>query len=385
MDRLVERFDKKDPKVYFRELAQLKQTGGLEYSISDFQRLSVMVSDISDRRLVVLFIEGLSEPLKGWVKAFDPFNLQEAIKKARSMEHATPTNKFQSKGASSSKDNKPFFTKTEKNETETENKDKLFAPLDRETLNDLRNKKLCFYCKGPYDMNHDCPLRPKGKANRVMWAFYEDSDSENSEQQTENEESSEEKENLDDEKFKQMSTNEGKVEGRLKEACLTSVQQEGSFRMRGVVAGQRVITLLDTGATHNFIDSRLVERCGIQTEQFEGLRVRVVDGFVLKCDRKITKLPLKINNYDFKTNFYVVNMGDTDLVLGMTWLHDVGEFTLNLREMEMRFQLDGKTHILKAIQDSEFKMMSCRRMESLLRHNQVEWSAVMSPFLGDMR
>ena len=49
-----------------------------------------MVPDISDRRLIVLFTEGLSEPLKGWVKAFDPFHLQEAIKKARSMEQAAP-------------------------------------------------------------------------------------------------------------------------------------------------------------------------------------------------------------------------------------------------------------------------------------------------------
>ena len=98
--------------------------------------------------------------------------------------------------------------------------------------------------------------------------------------------------------------------------------------MRGVLAGQRVITLLDIGATHNFIDSRLIERCGIQTEHFEGLRVRVADGYILIRDRNIIGLPLKINNFDFKAEFYVVNMGDTDLVLGMTWLHDIGEFTL---------------------------------------------------------
>ena len=60
--------------------------------------------------------------------------------------------------------------------------------------------------------------------------------------------------------------------------------------MRGVLVGQQVITLLDTGATHNFIDSRLIERRGIQTEQLEGLKVRVVDGYILKCDRKITGL-----------------------------------------------------------------------------------------------
>ena len=105
-------------------------------------------------------------------------------------------------------------------------------------------------------MNHDYPLRPKGKENRVMWAYYEDSNFENLNQQSKNEESIEEKEGIDD-------IGDEKTEGRLKEARLTSVQQEGSFRMRGVLAGQRVITLLDTGATHNFIDSRLIERRGI--------------------------------------------------------------------------------------------------------------------------
>ena len=43
----------------------MRQIGGLEYFISDFQRLFIMVPDKSDRRLVVLFTEGLSEPLKG--------------------------------------------------------------------------------------------------------------------------------------------------------------------------------------------------------------------------------------------------------------------------------------------------------------------------------
>ena len=36
VDRLVERFNKKDPKSYFRDLAQLKQVGSLENYIGDF-------------------------------------------------------------------------------------------------------------------------------------------------------------------------------------------------------------------------------------------------------------------------------------------------------------------------------------------------------------
>ena len=36
--RLMERFDRKDPEIHFRELAQLKQTGSAESFISEFQR-----------------------------------------------------------------------------------------------------------------------------------------------------------------------------------------------------------------------------------------------------------------------------------------------------------------------------------------------------------
>ena len=51
--------------------------------------------------------------------------------------------------------------------------------------------------------------------------------------------------------------------------------------------------------------------------------MRVVDGYVLNYDRKITRLPLEVN-YAFKKDFYVVPMGDIDIVLGMSWLHDSG-------------------------------------------------------------
>lgn len=136
-----------------------------------------MVHDVSERRLVVLFTKGLSKSLKGWIMAFDPPSLQEAMKKARSMELTAPSSRFTSRSTSSFKDNKKFDkNKGKKGDT----KGKSIAPLDMETLNDLCRKKLCFYYKGPYDKDHDCPMRHKGKANRVMWAYYEDSDSDNS-------------------------------------------------------------------------------------------------------------------------------------------------------------------------------------------------------------
>jgi hypothetical protein len=54
--------------------------------IEEFQRLSVMVQDVSQSRLMMLFTEGLMEPLKGWVKDFKPTNLQDAIWRTTDLE-----------------------------------------------------------------------------------------------------------------------------------------------------------------------------------------------------------------------------------------------------------------------------------------------------------
>ena len=45
---LIERFDRKDPKVHFRELAQLKQTGSADAFISEFQRIRVHDKDVHE-------------------------------------------------------------------------------------------------------------------------------------------------------------------------------------------------------------------------------------------------------------------------------------------------------------------------------------------------
>lgn len=64
---LVERFDRKDPKLHFRELGNMKKIDNTKVSIVEFQRLSVMVSNIFEVRLIMLFIDGFFEPLRGWV------------------------------------------------------------------------------------------------------------------------------------------------------------------------------------------------------------------------------------------------------------------------------------------------------------------------------
>lgn len=43
-----------------------------------------------------------------------------------------------------------------------------------------------------------------------------------------------------------------------------------------------------------------------------------------------------------KEDFYVVDVDDTDMVLGVQWLHSLGEYTTNYQTMELKFKHEGK-------------------------------------------
>ena len=111
--KLMERFDRKDPEIHFRDLAQLKQTSSVKAFISEFQRVVVMVSDVSESRLIMLFTEALTEPLRGWVKVYKPSTLQDAISRARDLQDLVSKNRFPLKTnfLVRDKDRKPFSRK----------------------------------------------------------------------------------------------------------------------------------------------------------------------------------------------------------------------------------------------------------------------------------
>lgn len=145
----------------------------------------------------------------------------------------------------------------------------------------------------------------------MMLAYYKGLDSNSSEHHDEDPNEVEDEEEVDSVDKKED------PELHLQEVCLSSIKREGSFRLWGVLARKKVINLLDIGATHNFIDAQFVERYGLITKEFEGLRFKVVDGYTLYCDRMVRDLPLHLKKYEFKVDYHAVNMGDMDIVLGM--------------------------------------------------------------------
>ena len=122
------------------------------------------------------------------------------------------------------------------------------------------------------------------------------------------------------------------------------------------------------GGTHNFIDAAWVAKRGIQTKKFEGFIVAVVGNNSMECNHWIPKLNVTLGNYNMTDSFYVVNVADTNVILGVQWLNSIGKYTMDYKAMEMEFQgQDGKRVVLRGMNTYPPKPVSSQRMEAILR------------------
>lgn len=90
-----------------------------------------------------------------------------------------------------------------------------------------------------------------------------------------------------------------------------------TLRVRGAIQGQHVSVLVDSGATHNFIDAQLVQRRGIPTENFDGFSVLVLGARTMQCMRYIPALAVTMGTYTMTDHFFVADIPDTNVLLGM--------------------------------------------------------------------
>jgi hypothetical protein len=112
-------------------------------------------------------------------------------------------------------------------------------------------------------------------------------------------------------------------------ASISGVPKFNTFKMRGVLQGQRVLVLIDVGDSHNFIDALLLKRRHIPTVEFEGFKVEVAGGSTMPCNRYISGMKLTLGRHELVQDVYVMDLPDTNIILGVQWLGTLGPITTN--------------------------------------------------------
>jgi hypothetical protein len=129
--------------------------------------MEFMLIDIPQQRLVILFMEYLLEPLRGWVKDFRPTTLQKSIMRTQDMRNIVskkvPTKPFTPQGGKKMKfPQKAWIGKD---------------GMDQETRQELRRKNLLYSCKESWEMGHRC--MGKGKFHYIEVVSNKEDDNDN--------------------------------------------------------------------------------------------------------------------------------------------------------------------------------------------------------------
>ncbi|PKU62016.1 hypothetical protein MA16_Dca012125 [Dendrobium catenatum] len=89
------------------------------------------------------------------------------------------------------------------------------------------------------------------------------------------------------------------------------------MKVRGEIADREVIVLIDSGATHNFISNQIVELLGMELMDTGGYGVMMGTGKVEMGRGVCRGVVLKIQGIHVKEDFLPLELGSTDVILGM--------------------------------------------------------------------
>jgi hypothetical protein len=120
----------------------------------------------------------------------------------------------------------------------------------------------------------------------------------------------------------------------------------------------------------------LVLRWALQTEEFEGFDIAVEDGHTVECLDKVPDLEIKLGNYTVRDTFYVVDLSDTNVVLGVQWLITLGKIATNYQTLEMGFKdCEGKRIVSRGMSTRAPRTTSAKKKERIFKHGEVAYVA----------
>jgi hypothetical protein len=108
--------------------------------------------------------------------------------------------------------------------------------------------------------------------------------------------------------------------------------------------------------------------------EFEGFLI-AIGGRTIACDRCIPQMKLTLGRYTLTQDFYVVNIPDTNIILGVQWLSTSGPITTNYKTMEMSFNTEeGKRVTLKGMTGDSPRIVTVKKMHAIFRREEIAYA-----------
>ncbi|WVZ21137.1 hypothetical protein V8G54_008459 [Vigna mungo] len=349
-EAMINRFCVGARGTVFERLATIRQERTAEEFVRKFEILTGQTRGIPEDQVLGYFLDGLREEVKGQVRIQIPAKLMDAMRIARDVEDAMmislgshfgglKINPFDTRSTGSvvrSEPSKPTMMTNGRNETG--------GPTRREgggantmtrassayggdsrarTVRNLpypeylkrREEGRCFRCGGPFAPGHRCAER----SLRVL-LLVEDEDEEESE----------------------MSEEPGEKLMELSACSAEGWTNPGTLKTRGTIGDQKVVVLIDGGASHNYISKNVTEELGLTVTNTTPYSVSLGDRCKRITQGRCEKVRIRLDEVELEEEFHVFELGGVDVILGVAWLAKLGVVKTDWADMVMEYDVGKK-------------------------------------------
>ncbi|KAL1199501.1 hypothetical protein V5N11_008721 [Cardamine amara subsp. amara] len=360
------------------QLAALRQYNSVDDFVNEFRARAAQIPNLDPQLQLGIFLNGLKEDIRVKIRPNEASDLRTAIRVARSIEKEldfsnggkksnrdktfkrySTNNNYNGSGSTFQRTNllstgsvsttNSFGKSADKgkpNLTQNKSSGSAFSSTNSTGNNivrprgirqyshqeflEMKNKGLCFRCKQPYSPLHDCPYK---SIRALMLA--EDESSDDGEIRV-----------LDREDYSISDLppiNEAHFTFlHLPLNTLSGIDSPQTMKFKGTLDGETVVIMVDSGASHNFISSKLAHKLHRKIEPTKRFKVRLGDGRKEDSEGKFSGLPIHIGSEQILVNCYLFTLGGIDIIFGVEWLASLGDVQANWTSMVLSFSKGGK-------------------------------------------
>eukprot|EP00253_Pinus_taeda_P009120 PITA_09120 len=309
--------------------------------MEDFQKLNIRVKYILEEHRIDVFIATLKDNMKHEVHLWEPDSLKKAFRLARKMESKIMAIR------------KPT-THNYKDGSVVDPSLPQPIRLKPQQMEEKRAKGLCYSCDSKYTKGHKCAKKK---------LFYIDcEEEEEKEQEMSKEDDILQKQTLD------------KEEMNLTISCnaLVGITTPQTIKIEGHIKKKKVIVLIDSGSTHNFIHCKIAKELNCFLYLAPKCQVMFASGGTINSSGKCHNIKLSMGDYVLNSLMLSIPMRGIDVVLGVQWLQSLGTIAFNFQELFMKFSTDGKEVELRGIIGQPRKIISSKDLQKVLdNHSKV--------------
>lgn len=217
--------------------------------------------------------------------------------------------------------------------------------LTEKELQDKRAKGLCYRCDAKWAIGHRC----KKKELSVMLIEEEEGETD-----------------CEDTEAPPSPTEEITTEVSLN--SVIGLSNPKTMKLRGLIGDQDVVVMIDPGATHNFISLSTVASTGVPVMKEGSFGVSLGNGEAIRGDGVCRGVRLQLDGgLEVEEDFLPLQLGSSDIILGIQWLEKLGMVLTNRKTQVMKFEIKGEPITLVGDPSLVKSQISLKAMRRVLR------------------